>query len=70
VWPYTSPVPPAHAHMTQPVMTADRHCRLLGVSVASAPSAAYVWALTLQQLRATMHLAAIKTTFFCCIKKD
>jgi hypothetical protein len=52
----------AHAAMSLPVLPGDRHHRLLGARIASAPVSAHIWAHTLQQLRATLHLAALKTT--------
>jgi hypothetical protein len=52
----------AHAAMTLPVMSAEHHCRLLGFQIAGAPAPSHIWALTLQQLRTTLHLAEIKTT--------
>jgi hypothetical protein len=51
-----------HAAMILPVLPVGRHHRLLGVQISSAPSAAHIWSLTMQQLRVTLHLAAIKTT--------
>jgi ribonuclease HI len=51
-----------HAQMVLPILPVDHHHRLLGVDIASAPVPAHIWAHTLQQLRATLHLAALKTT--------
>ncbi|KAJ0393544.1 hypothetical protein ATCC90586_004960 [Pythium insidiosum] len=45
-----------------PVAAPSQHVRYLGRQIASAPVADQIWQTTLQQLRARLHLAEIKTT--------
>lgn len=52
----------AHRAMTIPVAKRDQHIRMLGATIASRVSSHQVWNTTVQQLRASLHLAEVKTT--------
>ncbi|KAJ0391192.1 hypothetical protein P43SY_012081 [Pythium insidiosum] len=45
-----------------PVAAPSQHVRYLGRQISSAPIADQIWLTTLQQVRARLHLASIKTT--------